>query len=113
MKRIISKYGDKTLVNIPGTETWISNHFYENGVLDPEKKLPRHKFSVHILIEECHSVILDKKYRIWEIDGTRCVVFEDGVKYTMEEMEHLSGKSEYIIEKTHKAKKAFSGVVIQ
>lgn len=114
MQRIVSRSGNKTLIHVPGTERWVSKHFYDKGIIDPEKdrQIPKSSYQVHNLIHENKSELLNKKYRIWEIDKKRVVIFEDGTFYNEREIEIIKGKGEILIKKIHSVKSVFSGVVI-
>lgn len=123
MTRILSKFGDKTLIRVSeNPEIWVSRVMYEKGVRSIQSaagKFSRCQYEIHILKEEGVSPVITSddgtwlKYRVWEVDEKLFVVFEDQVGYTPEELEKLQFVewSEETLKKIHTIKKAFGGEI--
>ncbi len=110
LTRLISQTGNTELIEIT-PELYISKYFYAKGYRI-ESDIPE-KYSKHTLLQELKSRILDARYRVWDADGVKSVVFADGTRYSLDEVRLLENKTEDEIIKIHNSKKVFEGEVVE
>lgn len=112
LTRLISQTGNTELIEIT-SELYISKYFYGKGYR-LESDIPENiQYSKHVLLQELKSGILDSVFRVWDADGVKSVVFADGVRYSLDEVKLMDGKTEDEIIKIHNSKKIFEGEIIE
>ena len=110
LTRIISLTGNTELIEV-SPELYISKYFYDLGYRI-ESDI-QGQYSKHVLLQELKSGILGERFRLWDADGVKSVVFENGVRYSMDEIKKLDGLSDERIVEAHHMKSVLGGEVIE